>query len=55
MLFIYYFSSSMEKAFNERVTVIDGDITDVDAERAGEKFHLYQSAQHEQYDYRNLK
>ena len=27
-LFIYYFNSSMEKAFNERVTVIDGDITD---------------------------
>jgi len=33
-MFIYYFSSSMEKAFNERVTVIDGDITDMDAVNA---------------------
>ncbi|MBR6888847.1 MAG: amino acid adenylation domain-containing protein, partial [Selenomonadaceae bacterium] len=33
-LFIYYFSSSMEKAFNERVTVIDGDITNVEAVNA---------------------
>ena len=34
MLFIYYFDSSMEKAFNERVTVIDGDITNVEAVNA---------------------
>ncbi len=33
-LFIYYFSSSMEKAFNERVTVIDGDITNADSVNA---------------------
>ncbi len=33
-MFIYYFSSSMEKAFNERVTVIDGDITNPDAVNA---------------------
>ncbi|MBQ6006563.1 MAG: amino acid adenylation domain-containing protein [Selenomonadaceae bacterium] len=33
-LFIYYFSSSMEQAFNERVTIIDGDITNVEAVNA---------------------
>ena len=33
-LFIYYFNSSLEKDFNERVTVIDGDITNVAAVNA---------------------
>ena len=33
-LFIYYFNSSLEKAFNERVTIIDGDITNVEAVNA---------------------
>ncbi len=33
-LFIYYFNSSMEKSFNERVTIIDGDITNVEAVNA---------------------
>ncbi len=33
-LFIYYLSSSMEKNFNERVTVIDGDITDAESVNA---------------------
>jgi len=33
-LFIYYFNSSLEKDFNERVTIIDGDITNVEAVNA---------------------
>ena len=30
-IFIYYFDSTLEKIFDERVTAIDGDITDVEA------------------------